>query len=118
MAHDKGIEPLGKAMEALCRSAATSYSGNLTPEVLVAFLRSGVVPDDCRVQLGYAIEELPPGLWGKALRGFEEAEKLAMKQTISAYAERQRLYLSTEMSEWLAAITCADDTRPPSLSGC
>ena len=91
-----------KGMQALCQTAATSYRGNLTPEALIVFLRSGVVTDDCRTLLEYAIEEVPPGLWDNALREFEEAEKLAMKRTISAYVSARHLYITEDMSDWLA----------------
>lgn len=88
-------------MQALCVSASVSYRGNLTPEALLAFLRSGVVADDCRTQLDYAIEEVPPGMWGKALRAFDAAEQSAMKRTIGGYAAARRLFLSPDMRAWL-----------------
>lgn len=88
-------------MQALCVSASVSYRGNLTPAALLAFLRSGVVADDCRTQLDYAIEEVPPGLWGKALRDFDQAEQSAMKRAIEGYAAARRLLLSPDMRAWL-----------------
>lgn len=94
------MEP-SKAMQALCRSASVSYRGNLTPEALLAFLRSGAVTDDSTTQLDYAIEEVPPGLWRKALRDFCEAEQAQMRRMVSGYAEARRLFLSVEMADWL-----------------
>ena len=88
-------------MQALCVSASVSYRGNLTPAALLAFLRSGVVADDCRTQLDYAIEEVPPGMWRKALRGFADGEQAHMRRMISCYAEAQRLHLSVDMADWL-----------------
>jgi hypothetical protein len=97
-----GSEP-GSAMEALCRSASTSYSGNLTPEALMAFLRSGVVADDCSTQLNYAIEEIPAGLWHKAVRDLHEQDQQTVRRTIATYAQVQRLHLSADMTSWLAS---------------
>lgn len=94
------MEPT-RAMQVLCVSASVSYRGNLTPDALLAFLRSGTVTDDCTTQLDYAIEEVPPGLWRKALRDFGEAEQAQMRRMVSGYAEARRLYLSVEMADWL-----------------
>ncbi|QTO47446.1 hypothetical protein [Burkholderia latens] len=90
-----------KAIEALCQSAATSYRGNLTPDALLAFLRRGVVADDCRTQLEYAIEEVPTGMWRKALRDFGDEEQAQMRRMVHRYAEARRLKLTTEMVAWL-----------------
>ena len=89
------------AMRALCGSAAVSYRGSLTPDVLVAFLRTGVVADNCCTQLDYAIEEVPPGLWRKALCDFDDVEQAAMRRMVDRYAEARRLHLTTEMAVWL-----------------
>jgi hypothetical protein len=90
-------------MEALCQSAATSYSGSLTPAALMVFLRTGVVTHDCSTQLNYAIEELPAALWRKAIQDLHEHDEETVRRTIASYAQAQRLYLNAEMSEWLAA---------------
>ena len=89
------------AIQALCRSAATSYRGKLTPDALLAFLRTGVVADDCHTQLEYAIEEVPAGLWRKALGEFSHEEQAQMRVVIAAYAKIRRLYLVPEMVGWL-----------------
>ncbi|MDN7820890.1 hypothetical protein [Burkholderia vietnamiensis] len=89
------------AVQALCISASVSYRGNLTPDVLVAFLRTGMVADDCRTQLDYAIEEVPPGLWRKALREFGDEEQAQMRRMVHRYAEARRLNLTNEMVAWL-----------------
>lgn len=90
------------AMRALCVSASVSYRGNLTPQALLTFLRTGEVAEDCRTQLEYAIEEVPPGLWAKALRGLSEEEQSQMRRLVSRYAQGRRLRLSVGMAEWLS----------------
>lgn len=90
------------ALQALCQSAATSYRGNLTPDALLVFLRTGEVADGNQTQLEYAIEEVPAGLWRKALRPFDAAERAWMRRMIACYASTQKLHLSIDMAAWLA----------------
>ncbi|WP_176316977.1 hypothetical protein [Burkholderia vietnamiensis] len=89
------------AMQALCRSAATSYRGSLTPEALLAFMTTGVVDAAAGVLLRYAIEELPAQLWAKALAGYDSNLRATMKQRIEQYAVTHRLHLTSEMLTWL-----------------
>lgn len=84
------------ALLALCRTASTSYAGDLPPLIMENFLLTGDVPPRWRTHIDYALEESPPMLFEKVITGYAPSERSLMRQNIKEWAARRKLNLSEE----------------------
>jgi transcriptional regulator with XRE-family HTH domain len=86
-------EAYPNALLALCRTASTSYLGDMPPAVMEKFLLTGKVPPKWETLIDYALEESPPMLFEKAIAIYERPVRQRIRRNLQAWATEHNLHV-------------------------
>ncbi|MGG2046168.1 MULTISPECIES: helix-turn-helix domain-containing protein [Burkholderia] len=84
------------ALLALCRTASTSYHGNLPPAVMERFLLTGKVSLKWATLVDYALEETPPMLFEKAIATWSKPTRARIRENLRNWAASRQLNVPEE----------------------
>jgi transcriptional regulator with XRE-family HTH domain len=91
-------EAYSSALLALCRTASTSYAGEMPASVMEKFLLTGEVPSKWETQIDYTLEESPPMLFEKAIAAYEQPIRKRIRENLRAWALKHNLHVPEEFS--------------------
>jgi transcriptional regulator with XRE-family HTH domain len=86
------------ALLALCRTASTSYSGDVPPLIMENFLLTGEVPPKWSTHIDYALEESPPMLFEKAIAAYQQPIRKRIRKNLRNWASIHNLHVPEEFS--------------------
>jgi transcriptional regulator with XRE-family HTH domain len=89
-------ESYSNALLALCRTASTSYAGEVPPVIMENFFLTGEVPPRWSTHIDYALEESPPMLFEKAIAAYQQPVRKRIRENLRAWASKHNLHVPEE----------------------